>query len=124
MTSASHLIFVYGTLKRGAVNHRHLADAVFVADAATGAGYTLYQLDGYPGMIRDPGDANGVRGELWQVGAACLARLDEFEGVPEGLYRREPVQLAPPHAGIGCETYLYARSVEGCPKIGSGWTIG
>jgi gamma-glutamylcyclotransferase (GGCT)/AIG2-like uncharacterized protein YtfP len=37
---------------------------------------------------------NGIacHGELWQVDAAALARLDDYEGAPH-YYRREPVAI-------------------------------
>ena len=52
---------------------------------------------------------------------ATLARLDEFEGVPEGLYRREVIPLVPPHARIRVEAYIYARPIAGCPRLGDRW---
>jgi gamma-glutamylaminecyclotransferase len=110
-------VFVYGTLKRGGENHRVLAGQGFVGAARTEPGYRLYQLDGYPGMVAAaPGLA--ISGELWEVDAACLARLDELEGTAEGLYARVPVRLLPPHAAIAAETYLYRRGVEGRADLG------
>ena len=64
------LLFVYGTLKRGCCNHRHLAGQRFVGPARTVPGFTLYDLGGYPGLAPAPEDTAGVAGEIWAVDAA------------------------------------------------------
>ena len=76
----------------------------------------------YPGMVTCPADTEGVTGELWIVDAAALLHLDDFEGVHEGLYRREAVTLLPPHEGLRVHTYLYNRDVSGRPDLGPAWT--
>ncbi len=122
------LLFVYGTLKRGCKNHRHLSDQRFTANARTTAGYRLYDLGDYPGLVADTDTENesendnaGVTGELWEVDAAALARLDAFEGVPEGLYRRESILLQPPHDTLPVESYFYARPLLGARALGPTW---
>jgi gamma-glutamylcyclotransferase (GGCT)/AIG2-like uncharacterized protein YtfP len=115
------LVFVYGTLKRGGSNHHFMADASFVGNAQTPPGYTLYEITGYPGMVRDEGDREGVRGEVWSVGDECLADLDVLEGVDEGLYSREAVPLGAPFDNQPVEAYYYLRATEGRPRIGPEW---
>jgi protein phosphatase len=117
------LVFVYGTLKRGGSNHHHLAGQRFVTTARTVPGYALYSLGDYPGMVPDPADTDGVTGELWSVEPAALAALDELEGLSEGLYRREPVALQAPLHAERVATYLYARSLEGRPRVGATWPV-
>ena len=112
-------VFVYGTLKRGGANHFILAGQQFLGPARTPPGYTLHLIEDYPGMVRAADDRAGVVGELWAVDVGCLLRLDELEGVIEGLYERVPLRLAPPHAGEPAETYLYLRDLAGCPALGS-----
>ena len=114
-------LFVYGTLKRGCKNHHHLAGQTCVGDARTAPGFRLYDLGDYPGMVADPADVEGVTGELWDVDDAALAHLDDFEGVSEGLYRRELVPLIPANDCTHAHTYLYARSIEGVTAIGPTW---
>lgn len=121
---APTLLFVYGTLMRGAENHAQLADQTYIAPARTASGFQLYQLDGYPGMVRDATVADEVEGEVWAVGPAALERLDGFEGVPEGLYTREPISLAAPFDQAVVQSYLYARSVAGRKLLGRRWTVG
>lgn len=116
-----HRIFVYGTLKRGGANHSFLAAQRFVAEGSTIAGFVLHELDGYPGMVRDPGDQEGVTGEIWDVDSVCLAALDHLEGTAEGLYRRERIPLRAPHASWCVEAYVYAQSVSGRRRVGGTW---
>lgn len=114
-------VFVYGTLKRGCKNHRQIAGQTYVGDARTAPGYRLYDLGDYPGMVVDPSDTEGVVGELWSVTPEALARLDDFEGVEEGLYRRAPVVLLPPRDDVVAYTYLYAKDLAGRPALGPCW---
>jgi gamma-glutamylaminecyclotransferase len=107
-------IFVYGTLQRAGSNHGQLAGQRWLAAARTRQLYRLYDLDGYPGMIAAaPGAGLSIPGEVWAVDAACLARLDQFEGVDQGLYQRAVVQLEGPPERAGVLTYLYLRPVTG-----------
>jgi gamma-glutamylcyclotransferase (GGCT)/AIG2-like uncharacterized protein YtfP len=122
MDTSAQLLFVYGTLKRGGSNHRQLAGEIFIGEARTVAGYRLFALEGYPGMVPLAEDREGVVGEVWSVKPDALARLDRFEGVDEGLYRREPVPLLPPFATRVVHTYFYARTVAGRTDLGSVWT--
>jgi len=117
-------IFVYGTLKRGGSNHLFLRGQKFLGDVRTAPGFTLYSLGEYPGMVRSPGDAEGVTGELWTVDDGCLAELDRLEGLDEGLYERIDVLLAPNHLAGSAQTYLYLRQIDGLDAIGSTWPVG
>jgi gamma-glutamylaminecyclotransferase len=115
------LVFVYGTLKRGGSNHHYLAGQSFVGNARTAPGFTLYNLGGYPGMVRLGDDTGGVSGEVWSVDGECLAGLDALEGTGEGLYRREAVPLGDSFAEQCVEAYIYLPSVAGRERIGSEW---
>lgn len=117
-------VFVYGTLKRGGSNHLFLVGQHFLGAARTVPGFTLYSLGDYPGMVRTPGDTEGVTGELWSVDDACLAELDRLEGLDEGLYERVDVLLAPNPLARSAQTYLYLRPHHGLPSLGSTWPIG
>jgi gamma-glutamylcyclotransferase (GGCT)/AIG2-like uncharacterized protein YtfP len=114
-------LFVYGTLKRACSNHAFLAGQQFVGEAKTAAGYALFELAGYPGMVAVD-DGAGVSGELWSVDDSCLARLDELEGTAEGLYVRAAVELRPPFEGRRAEAYLYLKAVDGRRRLGSAWS--
>ena len=118
-----NLVFVYGTLKKGGSNHHCLKDQKFLGAARTIPGFRLYDLGGHPGMIPLPEDQAGVIGEVWEVDAASLAQLDVLEGIAEKIYERVPAKLQPPFADQAIETYLYLRSVQGRPDIGSLWRV-
>ena len=121
---ARTLLFVYGTLKRGGRNHGVLSDQRFIGEARTVSGFRLFDLGEYPGMIADPNSPISVTGEVWSVSEAALARLDAFEGVPEGLYRRVAIRLQEPFGGESVQTYLYAGTISERPEILSGaWPI-
>ncbi|MFA6962365.1 MAG: gamma-glutamylcyclotransferase family protein [Opitutaceae bacterium] len=115
-----NFLFVYGTLKRGCKNHAHIAGQTYQGEARSEPGYRLYDLGDYPGMVVDTSDTEGVTGELWSVDNAALARLDEFEGLNEGLYRRVAIKLLTTSAPITAHTYLYARD-PGSLRIGNTW---
>lgn len=117
----STLIFVYGTLKRGCSNHRQMAGQTFVGVARTVPGFRLYDLGGYPGIVARVDDREGVAGEVWSVDDDALRRLDRFEGVHQGLYRREPIALQPPFADRCVDAYVSALDVEGRREVGGVW---
>jgi len=83
------LVFVYGTLKRGHGNHHWLAGAPFMGEAAL-LNVVLHDLGPFPMAV--PGEGL-VRGEVYAIDAAGLARLDRLEGYPR-LYDRRPLPLA------------------------------
>lgn len=108
------LLFVYGTLKRGLVNHHQLGGAPFLGEAEL-AGVQLHDLGPFPMAIPGEGLA---RGELYRVDAARLAHLDRFEGVPR-LYRRACWSL-----GDGRQAWIYlgeARQVRHSPRLADGF---
>lgn len=118
------LLFVYGTLKRDGSNHSFLAEQSFCGEARTVPGFKLVNLGEYPGMVVDPSDTRGVAGEVWSVDPECVANLDELEGLAEGLYRRERINLQPPFDQSAVETYIYALDTIGRPSLPDGfWRI-
>jgi gamma-glutamylaminecyclotransferase len=93
-------VFVYGTLLAGERNHHLLEGALLVAEAKTGAGFTLYDFGPYPGMVAC-GD-HAVLGEVYEVDEPALARMDRLEGHPR-FYRRTSIRL---DDGSTVEAYL------------------
>lgn len=113
------LVFVYGTLKRGRCNHALVAGQEFIAEARTQPVYRMFDLGGYPGIFHaSPGIS--ITGELWRVDAECLARLDALEGLDEGEYTREKIEIAAPHEIHEALGYLYAKPVKGFGQVMSG----
>lgn len=124
MPEAGHIIFVYGTLKRGDVRAPLLAGQCFLGEARTAARYRLFNTGSYPALVEaDPLGLAGVSvlGELWRVDAACLDRLDVEEGLDEGLYARRVVELLgdPTQA----ESYFYLPTVDGMADCGDCWGL-
>jgi gamma-glutamylaminecyclotransferase len=115
------LIFVYGTLKRGQANNYILAAQEYFGTAKTKAGYALYHLEGYPGMVADPDATEGIAGEVWSVDAKCLRHLDKLEGLEEGLYERKNVPLEAPFDDRKIQAYLYLRDVTGRTRAPFDW---
>jgi gamma-glutamylcyclotransferase (GGCT)/AIG2-like uncharacterized protein YtfP len=96
-------LFVYGSLRRGQCNHDQMKEARFIGPAATPPGlYYLTPLAEYLALIDGAGP--NVQGELYEVSAALLARLDAFEDVPR-LYCRRALALAD---GSYAEAYFKA----------------
>ena len=77
MHAERDLVFVYGTLRRGASNHFRMAGADFVAAGTVGG--RIYRIDWYPGLVLDAGGGR-IHGEVFAVREELLAALDVFEG--------------------------------------------
>lgn len=84
------MVFVYGSLRRGERHHAELEGARYAGVCRTAPRYRLRSLGQYPALELH-GDES-VDGELYEVDAVLLVRLDEFEGCPE-LYQRAEVML-------------------------------
>jgi gamma-glutamylcyclotransferase (GGCT)/AIG2-like uncharacterized protein YtfP len=114
------LLFVYGTLRRGASNHAQLSGARFAGLARTQARYELVDMDGYPALLE--GGTNVVVGELYEVSDSLSRELDAFEEVP-ALYQRRPVAMADceGNCASSVDAYVMQRARAGkAPKISSG----
>ncbi len=89
-----HRIFVYGTLKRGLVNHALIAGTRFLGPAATTERFRMI-ADQFPVLFGNP-DGLAVAGELYEVDAEILARLDHLERVRAdgtGSYQRRATDV-------------------------------
>lgn len=96
-------LFVYGTLRAGEPAHALLRGAALLRRCRTAPGWTKVELDAYPALV--PGEGT-VEGELYEVDAATLAALDEYEGHPD-LFVRVTVVL---DDGTSAQAY---RKTEG-----------
>ncbi|HSJ13955.1 MAG TPA: gamma-glutamylcyclotransferase family protein [Longimicrobiales bacterium] len=99
-------LFVYGTLRT-----RERAASLLQGCECTGIGRvhgTLYDIDGaFPALMLY--GETPVTGEIWRCPAAVLPRLDEYEGVGEGLFRRVATAVtdaADPARELACWTYV------------------
>ena len=114
----THLLFIYGTLMPGLRLEAEMQGARFVGAAQVPG--RLVDVGRYPGFLVADGL---VTGEVYEVDAAHLARLDGVEDMVPGdraasQYWREEVTLASgPLQGQRVQTYVYNRPVDGCTAI-------
>lgn len=117
----TQLLFIYGTLMPGLRLEAQMQGARFVGAAQVPG--RLVDLGRYPGLLAGDGL---VTGEVYEVDAAQLARLDEVEGMVPGdraasQYWREAVTVAGGALlGQSVQTYVYNRPVDGCTPIAHG----
>ena len=114
------LIFVYGSLKRGHGLHHLLEGQVFRGSATTYPRYRIFDLGSYPGLVDWP-EGLAVQGEVYEVDTECLKRLDEAEGVDEGLYARRVIKLQPPFDGVETSAWFWLNKVAGLRDCGASW---
>jgi gamma-glutamylaminecyclotransferase len=117
------LIFVYGTLKRGGSNHEWMQGQQFVTEAATTPDFLLYDLGGYPGMIRVTSGGLSILGEIWEVDEPGLSELDELEDLDGKEYAREKIPLLSPHEDWQVEGYRYLKDISSRPPMGDHWPV-
>ena len=123
----SHLLFVYGTLKRGHGNHHIIRNAEYVGDFVTESKFGLVSMGEFPGMVdcKEPSEEGcNIKGELFFVDDAMLEYCDRLEGVPH-FYRREAITVrseSDPPDTISCFVYILNKaSAEGKEFIGAEW---
>lgn len=79
-----HLIFVYGTLRKGGCNHHLLELSECVGSFETEPDYQLYDNDDYPGLAHG---SNSIQGEIYRIDDDLLAQLDVLEDVSVDFHR-------------------------------------
>jgi gamma-glutamylaminecyclotransferase len=114
--SGRERLFVYGTLMKGEHHHDVLKSAAFIGLSETEGLFDLVQIDYYPALLAD--GQTHVMGEVYEVDADTLAKLDELEEVPD-YYVREKIRLAD---GSEAQVYLMPRArAAGAEPIASGY---
>jgi gamma-glutamylcyclotransferase (GGCT)/AIG2-like uncharacterized protein YtfP len=116
--TTTHLIFVYGSLRRGSARAMSVKfpGAKFVGEARVQG--SLYDLGAYPGLLLDNSNSL-VIGEVYEVDDEMLDELDEYEASSD--YWRQPVEIS-----VGAERrtgWTYAPNPDSCssrPLIASG----
>ncbi len=116
----SHLVFVYGSLKRGEHNHGLLRAAEYRGEARTGQQFRLYAFRDYPALVRDENDPQAIAGEIYAVDEATLRLLDRLEDNGR-LYQRVMIDvdsLQRPNERLRAWVYLFLGELHGA----SPWT--
>ncbi|EGR7977624.1 gamma-glutamylcyclotransferase [Vibrio vulnificus] len=107
-----HLVFVYGTLRKGESNHHYLEKSEFLGGCQSAQDYRLYDLGDYPAL----GEGNrAINGEVYLIDDETLQALDKLEDVPVE-YRRETIETPFGQAWI----YLYQDCSKLVEEIASG----
>lgn len=82
-SAINYPIFVYGTLRPGAMQHSIVRSFVEESKVATLQGYQMYRFGRFPGVVMRPESSFPVRGELLYIKdkhyEECLQRLDKYE---------------------------------------------
>jgi gamma-glutamylcyclotransferase (GGCT)/AIG2-like uncharacterized protein YtfP len=125
----TRFLFVYGTLRSEGdrrMYHAFSRHADYVGKAMVPG--RLYDLGPYPALVSvdegEPAEYHVV-GELYRLHpdrwADVLARLDAYEGVEAGLYRREQwTALRDDGLEVPAWVYVYARPLRDATLIPSG----
>ncbi|HEV3446404.1 MAG TPA: gamma-glutamylcyclotransferase family protein [Gemmataceae bacterium] len=111
-------LFVYGTLKRGGRSNHLLAGQDFLGEAETLPRYRLYDNADHPCLVEDREHGVAVRGEVWLVDEAVLARLDVYEEVPN-LFARNTVSVAGHRMPV--MAYFFQQDVTPLKDCGASW---
>lgn len=87
---SKHLVFVYGSLRRGNPHPMSVRfpESKFIAEAKTRG--SLYDLGDYPGM-QTRESVSLVTGEVYEVDDATLDEMDEFE--TSSHYLRKQIEI-------------------------------
>jgi gamma-glutamylcyclotransferase (GGCT)/AIG2-like uncharacterized protein YtfP len=117
----TQLLFIYGTLMPGLRLEAQMQGARFMGAAQVPG--RLVDVGRYPGFLAGDGL---VTGEVYEVDAAHLARLDAVEDMVPGkradsqYWREEVTVAAGPLKGQRVQTYVYNRPVDSCVHIAHG----
>lgn len=99
-----HLVFVYGTLRRGGANHYMLSDSNFLGRYTTEPLYTMFRLGQFPAVVARGN--NTISGEIYRVSDEVFGLLDELNCYPS-VFSRQLIHTPAGHTWI----YLYNRLV-------------
>lgn len=110
-----HLVFVYGTLRKGESNSHYLNEAECVEENCLIEG-TLYDTKcGYPALLQTKGKISVV-GELYEVTDKELKQLDELEDYHENgtnnLYERILAKIQTPNGEREVIVYVMNEAKE------------
>lgn len=138
-----HLIFVYGTLKRGFSRNSALRNCRYLGVARTIPAYGMYAYGGFPALVdKTLADSSNIQattaifGELYEVDDLTMVELDKIECVDQNLFQRLDVSLDVVTlmtlpiskeawkrlADKVAQAYFFKRDLSGAADCGSLWT--
>lgn len=89
--SNKHLVFLYGSLKRGQMNHNIVEKSTFIDCGITEEHYNMYAYDNFPMLIESEEESN-IRGEIYEVSDEILESIDFLESNGE-FYERKLIKI-------------------------------
>ena len=137
-----HLMFIYGTLKRGFVRNHALRNQRYIWIARTEPKYAMFGYGGFPALVDETlAEASNVTatkrifGELYEVDDTCIQELDKIEGTDRGLFERREIALGevtmttlPSDEAVWnslgrkvAMSYFFKKNVNGCADCGALW---
>jgi gamma-glutamylcyclotransferase (GGCT)/AIG2-like uncharacterized protein YtfP len=109
------LLFVYGTLRQGEVQHALLATARHLRMVSTVPSFHLVEVAPYAALVR--GGTTSVTGELYELDLATRGVIDVERQVPQ-LFTRETIDLSD---GTRADAYLLtSEQVRGRRRLAHG----
>lgn len=87
-----HILFVYGTLKKGYRANYLLETSNYLGVARTKPYFQLFSCFTYPALVRSTSGYQ-ISGELYCVSDVQKKVIDDYEGVDYGLYQPESIEL-------------------------------
>lgn len=110
-----HLVFVYGSLKKGFSNHSVIENSKFLGNTETvDRKFRMFSLSYFPTVAETDGEDFTIIGELYDVDTKTLQDLDRLEGNGH-LYNRKKVKV---YCGLDIvEAWMYLRTPDDiiCP---------
>jgi gamma-glutamylcyclotransferase (GGCT)/AIG2-like uncharacterized protein YtfP len=102
------LLFVYGSMKNGFINHSILKDEKFIGNAVTINEYVMYPSNMYlfPYVCKNQKQFK-IYGELFELINIDIKEIDIFERTPE-MYYRQSIKVACNNKSY--KAYIYFRT--------------
>jgi gamma-glutamylaminecyclotransferase len=117
-------ILAVGTLKRGFPLHEEgLSNARYLGEYRTRQRFPMIIAGPWsaPMVFDQPGTGLHIKGELYEISQASLARLDALESVGQPGNERPVVEVEPLGPGHACHAIVFVKSPELASPIHSGY---
>jgi gamma-glutamylcyclotransferase (GGCT)/AIG2-like uncharacterized protein YtfP len=106
-------LLVYGTLRKDERAHAALKGAQFITEARV-PGFDMFALYGFPGVVENKDNKEGIVGEVYDVDENTMSYLDFYEGfVPERPRDSHFVRQIVNVNEEATDLYVYNHDVEG-----------
>jgi gamma-glutamylaminecyclotransferase len=106
-----HRMFVYGTLRRGCMNHIYLQKAKYVGYGKTASKFSMY-VDYIPYVIRNRSYSH-IIGEVYIVDGDSFIQIDRLEGHPHFYERQITDIILKDGHHLKCWMYFYKNRISG-----------